>query len=403
VVNNIINNTLGLQGTAGYGAVGILATSAASQFSTINYNDYYVNPTGSGTKAVGQINTTAYSTFAAWQTAVSGEANGKNVQPNFTSATDLHLNVASNPGLDNSGTPLASVTTDIDGTTRSTTTPDMGADEFTSTATCTNPVITTQPAAQTLCSGGNINRSVTATGTGLTYQWRRNGTNITGATSATYTKAGAVAGDAGNYDVVVSSGTCTTNSNAVAVTVNAATAISTQPTSRSACYTTSTTFTVAATGTGLTYQWRKNGVNVTTGTGGTTASYTLSNIVAGDAGNYDVVVTGTCGAAVTSTAAALTVTACTSVPDVNAEIASIVMTPNVVREVANVRVTATKATKISWNIVDAQGKVVMTLGSQVAPGKNDISLYVGQLSNGTYQLKGATAKGAVSVIRFVKM
>jgi hypothetical protein len=53
--------------------------------------------------------------------------------------------------------------------------------------------------------------------------------------------------------------------------------------------------------------------------------------------------------------------------------------------------------------VDAQGKVVMTLDGQVAPGQNDIALYVGQLSNGTYQLKGATSKGAISVIRFMKM
>ncbi|MAZ37105.1 MAG: hypothetical protein CL842_06610 [Crocinitomicaceae bacterium] len=53
-------------------------------------------------------------------------ANGLNVDPNYVSATDLHIN---STALNAKGTPFTGVTTDIDGETRNTTTPDIGADE----------------------------------------------------------------------------------------------------------------------------------------------------------------------------------------------------------------------------------------------------------------------------------
>lgn len=83
-------------------------------------------------------------------------------------------------------------------------------------------VITTQPTAQTVTAGGTLTLSVVATDA-ASYQWRKGGTVISGATSATYTKASVVSGDAGSYDVVVTgygpAGSSVT-SNAVTVTVN---------------------------------------------------------------------------------------------------------------------------------------------------------------------------------------
>jgi hypothetical protein len=140
ISNNIIVNNLGLSGATGYGSVGIFAVTGVSQLAGNNYNDYVVNPTGSGVKYIGQIAATGSGTLAAWQTATGANANSKNVVPVFTSATDLHLVVASNSGLDNLGTPVAGITTDIDGDTRSTTTPDLGADEFTATTTAVSNV-----------------------------------------------------------------------------------------------------------------------------------------------------------------------------------------------------------------------------------------------------------------------
>ena len=269
-------------------------------------------------------------------------------------------------------------------------------------AVSAGPSITTQPAAQTVCNGANATFNVAATGTGLTYQWQLNNTNVTtgtGGTTNSYSVP-ASAATAGNYTVIISNGSCATTSTAAALTLNAPTAITTQPASVTACQG-NATFTVAATGAGtLTYQWRLNGTNVTAGTGGTTSTYSVP-VTAANAGTYTVVVTGTCGS-VTSGNAVLTVQNCTSVPNVDADITSMTMMPNLVKDATTLRVVAARTMKLNWNVVDAQGKVVMTISRQVMTGKNDIALYLGQLANGTYHLQGTTDKGITSVIRFVK-
>ena len=67
------------------------------------------------------------------------------------------------------------------------------------------PAITTQPASQSVTAGSGVTFSVTATGTApLSYQWRKGGSNISGATSATYSMTNVQAADAGTYSVVVS-------------------------------------------------------------------------------------------------------------------------------------------------------------------------------------------------------
>ncbi|MER3463680.1 MAG: hypothetical protein C4329_03930, partial [Chitinophagaceae bacterium] len=109
--------------------------------------------------------------------------------------------------------------------------------------TCPAPTITTQPVAIARCVGTTANFSVVASGTGLTYQWRKDGTNISGATSATLTLNNITAADAGNYDVVITNncGTSVT-SNAVALTITPATSITTQPVAQTTCVGSTATF-----------------------------------------------------------------------------------------------------------------------------------------------------------------
>lgn len=69
------------------------------------------------------------------------------------------------------------------------------------------PAIQIQPQATTVTAGQSGTLSVTATsGSPLTYQWRRNGVAIPGATNATYTIGVATGPAAGYFDVVVSDG-----------------------------------------------------------------------------------------------------------------------------------------------------------------------------------------------------
>ena len=104
----------------------IYSAAPATVYSNIDYNDYY------STGNVGFL-ASARATLADWQTATGKDANSLNVAPVFISGTDLHIDTNANNALENKGTPLSEVTIDIDGDARSTTTPDMGADEFTST------------------------------------------------------------------------------------------------------------------------------------------------------------------------------------------------------------------------------------------------------------------------------
>ncbi|MEI7662869.1 MAG: ice-binding family protein [Bacteroidota bacterium] len=76
--------------------------------------------------------------------------------------------------------------------------------------TTSAPAITTQPVNKATCAGTSVSFSVVASGTSLSYQWRKgalnlsNGGNISGANSATLTINPASTGDAGsNYNVVV--------------------------------------------------------------------------------------------------------------------------------------------------------------------------------------------------------
>jgi alpha-tubulin suppressor-like RCC1 family protein len=68
---------------------------------------------------------------------------------------------------------------------------------LTVTAPTPAPVITTQPASQTVVAGQPATFAVTASGTGLSYQWSRAGATLTGATSASYTLATTTLADSG--------------------------------------------------------------------------------------------------------------------------------------------------------------------------------------------------------------
>ncbi|MDH6250933.1 hypothetical protein M2347_000660 [Chryseobacterium sp. H1D6B] len=103
----------------------VYSGAANTVFSNINYNDYY-----STNGALGYIGSDRTS-LAAMQTGFGGNVNSINVLPVFVSNNNLHLVPASNAGLDNKGTPIASVTVDFDNNARSATTPDLGASEFT--------------------------------------------------------------------------------------------------------------------------------------------------------------------------------------------------------------------------------------------------------------------------------
>jgi gliding motility-associated-like protein len=168
-----------------------------------------------------------------------------------------------------------------------------------------SPIITTEPINKTACLGSNIIFSVTTSGTGITYQWRRgsvnliNGGNIQGATSDTLKISGVTTSDtASNYNVIIS-GVCAPKdtSNNVSLYLNN-TVITTNPINQTVCLGSSARFITRATGSGLTYQWRRGNVNLVNGlniSGATTDTLRFnSTSILDTATNYNVIISSTC-------------------------------------------------------------------------------------------------------------
>ncbi len=167
------------------------------------------------------------------------------------------------------------------------------------------PIISVQPQSTAVASGTGVTLSVTATGLPTpTYQWRKNGTDIDGATTTSLDLGTVSPTDAAAYDVVITNSVGTTVSDTATLTVQVAPSISAQPESQTVNDGDTVTFSVTADGIPApAYQWRKDGQNIADANA---ASYTIAATTPDDAGDYDVVVTNDLGSA-TSSAATLTV------------------------------------------------------------------------------------------------
>ncbi len=173
------------------------------------------------------------------------------------------------------------------------------------------PVLATAPADRTVPAGSPLTLSVAVEGSaaGLTYQWRRDGVAIAGATAATYAIAAFRPADAGLYAVEVRNATGLTTSDPALISAGPSTVapgIAAQPAGATVVAGDSASFTAAATGTApFAYQWLRDGSPVPAATN---AVLTLASALLSDAGSYAVRISNSAGV-VTSQAATLTVTA----------------------------------------------------------------------------------------------
>ena len=179
---------------------------------------------------------------------------------------------------------------------------------LTVTATTVAPSITTEPAAQTATAGQTATFTVEAAGTSpLRYQWKKNGTDISDATTSTYTTPASSLADSGTeYSVEVSNEAGNATSSVASLSVTSVPIISTKPAAKTVTAGASATFSVAAAGTSpLRYQWKKGGTDISAAT---SSSYTTPATSLADSGTaYSVVVSNALGKA-TSEAVILTVT-----------------------------------------------------------------------------------------------
>ncbi len=182
------------------------------------------------------------------------------------------------------------------------------------------PAITTQPVSQSVLAGVNVTFTVVASGAPTpTYQWKKDGAAISGATSASLTLSSVQTAAAGSYTVVATNSIGSVTSSGAILTVAttaSAPAITTQPLSQSVGAGVTVTFTAAASGTPTpAYQWNKNGTVIS---GATSATLTLTNVQSSSVGTYSVVATNSVGSA-TSSGAGLTISGVASAPAITTQ------------------------------------------------------------------------------------
>lgn len=151
-------------------------------------------------------------------------------------------------------------------------------------------VISSQPEGTTICVGGDYQMSVSVSGSNLGYQWRRNGNNLSGQTSATLSLTNIQEADTGSYDCLIQSDCQTVTSDTAVISLDQV-QISAAPQSTSLCEGESYNFSITVEGENLTYQWRRNGQDLP---GETASTLAISNFSASQRGTYTCAVGNGC-------------------------------------------------------------------------------------------------------------
>ncbi len=171
------------------------------------------------------------------------------------------------------------------------------------------PSFLTEPTTQTVNAGSNVVFTSLAAGSPtMSYQWRKNGQPINGATAATLTLNNVQAGDAASYDIVATNSVNSATSAAATLTVTPRLPVITaQPLARSIGVNGTATFSVTVVGTEpFTYVWRKDGTPIVGNASAATVTLVIPSVTEAALGNYDVVITNSVDT-VTSNAVALTI------------------------------------------------------------------------------------------------
>ena len=265
------------------------------------------------------------------------------------------------------------------------------------------PVITQNPVSQSVIVGNSVTFTAAAAGNPTpTVQWQvstNNGgsySNITGATSATYTLAVAAGMNGYRYRAVFTNTSGSANTTAATLTALKLPAITQDPANVTVVSSQTATFTSAATGTGtLTVQWQvstNGGATFSNIPGATSTTYSFVTDLSQNGNQYRAVFSDATGAAVTKPAL-LTVTS--SAPLVNtspfsqsiAAGRSVTFTANATNPLvttnARTNAVATAAPTIQWQVSTDGGRTF----TNVAGAKSNTLTFVTSTTQNGYQYR----------------
>jgi hypothetical protein len=260
------------------------------------------------------------SVCAGTQTTFSIAAIGTSLVYSWKKDNVALTNGAKYAGVNTATLTISSISTTETGSYTCTITNVCGNDIFSNAAflsIATAPAITAKSSDVTQCAGQIVNMSISATGNGITYQWKKNGTSllegngISGSKSSSLIVSKATLSDAGNYTCEVASG-CGANqtSGIIKLVVQEEITITTQPISKQSCINDKVTLAVGVSGSAQSYQWKKNGTNISNNSqysGVTTAILTFQKAGDLDQGLYSCEIKTLCGNMIVSNGAQLNV------------------------------------------------------------------------------------------------
>jgi hypothetical protein len=175
------------------------------------------------------------------------------------------------------------------------------------------PAITNQPQSRSVPAGATVTLSVGATGSPpLSYQWRKEGTNLPSIANVSFTIANVQSIHAGRYDVVVTNCFGAVTSTPAFLDLAVRPSFTVQPTNTTVLPGGDVVFHVKATGTlPIRFRWRRNGTTLTNTLPVNTpdsSTLTLTNVpLSYDGSLFTVVATNAGGQAPLSSNALLTV------------------------------------------------------------------------------------------------
>lgn len=321
IINNIFHN-FGSTGANGQLAMWFPSGTTPNPIRTGDFNNLLT--TGANVVNWGGIlvaRTLVGNPLTAWRATSLRDNNSAAVTVNFVGGTDLHLNSVQNQ-LWGAGTLFGVVPTDYDGEPRSK--PYMGADEI-------RPSIRMirNPTSKYVCLGGTdtlVCIAEVTVGATTTYQWFKDGNELTGQVGNIFVISNAGYGAAGVYECLVKANDGTNfvqlRSDAASIIVVRPTQITEHPASMPVALGGSANLSVAAEAIGAptnfipTYQWMKRFWNASTVsyndtllqdngriTGTRASVLTIREVTAADtADTYVCRVTGFCGVAISKTA-----------------------------------------------------------------------------------------------------
>lgn len=184
---------------------------------------------------------------------------------------------------------------------------------LTVTGTCIPVTVSMNPSNVSTTLGGSATFSISVNGTSpFTYQWRKSGVNLFGATSSSLTIGSVQLSDNNSiFDCVIKN--CNGQDSIISQSASLAVSgsctpvsIATQPQSQVVSSGSSVTFSVAPSGTSpFQYQWRVNGNNIP---GATSSNYSISSVSIGENGKqFSCLITNCTGSNILSNNATLTV------------------------------------------------------------------------------------------------